>query len=117
MKKLLALLLVFSMVFCFAACGKSDTIVVGYTIYEPMNYKDANGELVGFETEFAKAVCEILAVKPVFQKIDWNSKETELAAKSIDCIWNGMTIDAERAANMSITIPYMENQQVMIVKK
>ena len=92
-------------------------LIIGITYFAPMNYKDANGELVGFETEFAKAVCEILDVKPVFQKIDWNSKETELAAKSIDCIWNGMTIDAERAANMSITIPYMTNKQVMVVKE
>ncbi len=92
-------------------------LIIGITYFAPMNYKDANGELVGFETEFAKAVCEILGVKPVFQKIDWNAKETELAAKSIDCIWNGMTIDEDLAANMSISIPYMTNKQVMVVKE
>ncbi len=92
-------------------------LVIGITYFAPMNYKDANGELIGFETEFAKAVCEILGVEAKFQKIDWNSKEIELAAKSIDCIWNGMTIDEERAAKMSITIPYMTNKQVMVVKE
>ncbi len=92
-------------------------LVIGITYFAPMNYKDANGELVGFETEFAKEVCKILGVEPKFQKIDWNSKETELAAKSIDCIWNGMTIDEDRLANMSITIPYMTNKQVMVVKE
>ena len=82
-----------------------------------MNYENDKGELVGFETEFAKAVCEILGVTPKFVEINWGAKETELQAKNIDCIWNGMTIDEERKQNMSITIPYMENQQVMVVKK
>ena len=81
-----------------------------------MNYKDDNGELIGFETEFAKAVADKLGLKVVFQEIDWNSKETELASKNIDCIWNGMTITEERAENMQISIPYMENKQVCIVK-
>ncbi len=92
-------------------------LIIGITIFEPMNYKDDNGELVGFETEFAEAVCAALGVKAKFQEIDWNAKETELAAKNIDCIWNGMTITDDRAKNMSITIPYMNNKQVMVVKK
>jgi polar amino acid transport system substrate-binding protein len=82
-----------------------------------MNYENENGELVGFETEFAKAVCEVLGVNAKFQEISWSAKETELAAKNIDCIWNGMTITDERAEAMSITIPYMANKQVMIVKE
>ena len=92
-------------------------LVIGITYFAPMNYENDKGELVGFETEFAKAVCEILGVKAKFQEINWSAKETELAAKNIDCIWNGMTITDERAENMSITIPYMQNKQVMIVKK
>ena len=93
------------------------TLVIGITYFAPMNYQDDNGELVGFETEFAKAVCAKLGVTPVFQEISWTAKETELAAKNIDCIWNGMTITAEREENMSISIPYMENKQVMVVKE
>ena len=69
------------------------------------------------ETEFAKAVCEKLGIEAKFVEINWSAKETELAAKNIDCIWNGMTINDERKANMSITIPYMQNKQVMVVKK
>ena len=92
------------------------TLVVGITYFAPMNYKDDNGELIGFETEFAKAVAEKLGLKVVFQEIDWNAKETELASKNIDCIWNGMTITEERAENMQISIPYMENKQVGVVK-
>lgn len=91
-------------------------LVIGITYFAPMNYLDENDELIGFETEFAKAVCEKLGVKAKFQEINWAAKETELAAKNIDCIWNGMTITPERAENMSCSIPYMANKQVKIVK-
>ena len=82
-----------------------------------MNYENEAGELVGFETEFAKAVCEVLGVYAKFQEINWSAKETELASKNIDCIWNGMTITEERSEAMSITIPYMQNKQVMVIKE
>ena len=83
--------------------------VIGITYFEPMNYMDENGNLTGFETEFATKVCEKMGVTPKFQKIDWDSKEVELNAKTIDCIWNGLTITEERKENMSISTPYMEN--------
>ena len=70
-------------------------LVVGYTVYEPMNYPDADGNFTGFDTELARAVCERLGVEPEFQEIIWETKEVELAGKSIDCIWKGMTLDAE----------------------
>lgn len=92
-------------------------LIIGITYFAPMNYLNDDQELVGFETEFAKAVCEKLGVKAKFQEISWNAKETELAAKNIDCIWNGMTITEERLENMSISIPYMENKQVKVVKE
>ena len=57
-----------------------------------------------------------MGVTPKFQKIDWDSKEVELNAKTIDCIWNGLTITEERKENMSISTPYMENKQVMVAK-
>ena len=56
MKKIIALLMVVAMVLCFAGCGEEKTVVVGYTIYEPMNYLDENGELIGYDTDLAKAV-------------------------------------------------------------
>lgn len=92
------------------------TLVVGITLFAPMNYNDENGELIGFETEFAKAVAAKLGLEVKFQVIDWNSKETELASKNIDCIWNGMTITPERAENMQVSIPYMQNKQAVVVK-
>lgn len=93
-------------------------MVIGITYFEPMNYIDkSTNELTGFETEFSQAVCEKLGVEPSFQKIEWESKEVELNAKTIDCIWNGLTINDERKENMDISTPYMENKQVMVVKK
>ena len=95
--------------------GKGN-MVIGYTVYAPMNYTDDNGEFTGFDTELAIAVCEKLGVEPVFQEIDWGTKEVELAGKSIDCIWNGMTLNEEREANMNCTKPYVKNAQVVVVK-
>ena len=92
-------------------------MVIGYTVYEPMNYTDENGEFVGFDTDLAKAVCAELGVEPEFVEINWDTKETELAAKSIDCIWNGLTLTPEREANMACTGPYVKNAQVVVMKK
>lgn len=91
-------------------------LIIGITYFAPMNYENDNGELVGFETEFAKAVCAELGINAKFQEISWAAKETELAAKNIDCIWNGMTITPEREENMSVSIPYMQNKQVKVIK-
>ena len=92
-------------------------MVIGYTVYAPMNYTDENGEFVGFDTDLAKAVCAELGVEPEFVEINWDTKETELAAKSIDCIWNGLTLTPEREANMACTDPYVKNAQVVVMKK
>ena len=139
MKKIIALLLAAAMTAtALVGCGGSSSntsagagesasgdwsyieekgdFVIGITYFEPMNYLDDNGELTGFETEFATKVCEEMGVTPKFQKIDWDSKEVELNAKTIDCIWNGLTITDDRKENMGISMPYMENKQVMVVK-
>lgn len=117
MKKIIALVMAITLCLgIFCACGKSEEFVIGITYFEPMNYFDDSNKLVGFETEFAEAVCKELGLTPKFQEINWNSKETELNAGNIDCIWNGMTIDDDRKANMGISNPYMENKQVLVVK-
>ena len=92
-------------------------MVIGYTVYAPMNYTNENGEFVGFDTDLAKAVCAELGVEPEFVEINWDTKETELAAKSIDCIWNGLTLTPERESNMACTDPYVKNAQVVVMKK
>lgn len=91
-------------------------MVIGYTVYEPMNYTDENGEFTGFDTEFAKAVCEKLGVEPEFVEINWDTKVVELDAKSIDCIWNGMTITDDLKENIAISDPYVKNMQVIVIK-
>lgn len=91
-------------------------LIIGVTDFEPMDFIDADGEWTGFDAELAKAVCEKLGVTPVFQEIQWSAKETELKAKYIDCIWNGLTVDEERAANMSLTDNYMLNKQVVVIR-
>ena len=136
MKKMLALLLAILMIVGMTACASKapaqeepkaeatdlsyvtdkGNMLVGITIYEPMNYYDDAGNLTGFDTEFALAVCEKMGLKAEFVEINWDTKEVELAAKSIDCIWNGMTITEERKENMSISDPYVKNAQVIVVK-
>lgn len=92
------------------------TLVVGITDYEPMDYKDANGEWTGFDAEYARAVAEKLGVKVEFIEIDWDNKVNELKSKAIDCIWNGMTILDELKTSMDITDPYVINAQVIVMK-
>ena len=81
-----------------------------------MNYYDENGELTGFETEFTKAVCEKLGVEAKFQEIEWDKKEIELNAKTIDAIWNGLTVTEERKENMGFSKSYVRNKQVVVIK-
>ena len=92
------------------------TLVVGVTNFAPIDYLDDNNNWTGFDAEFAAMVAEKLGVKVEFQEISWTTKETELKAKSIDCIWNGLTITPEREEEMSISAPYMKNKQVLVVK-
>ena len=91
-------------------------MVIGYTVYEPMNYTDADGNFTGFDTELATAVCEKLGVEPEFVEINWDTKVVELEAKSIDCIWNGMTLTDDIMANAATTKAYAKNAQVVVVK-
>ena len=91
-------------------------LVIGYTVYEPMNYTDADGSFTGFDTELATAVAEKLGVEPEFVEINWDTKIVELDAKSIDCIWNGMTLTEDIMANTATTKAYAKNAQVVVVK-
>lgn len=95
---------------------KSGKLKIGFTYFEPMNYKDDKGEFVGFETEFATAVCEKLGLTPEFVEINWDAKTMELESQKIDCIWNGMTITPELSAALAISDPYIKNYQVVIIR-
>ena len=91
-------------------------LIIGITAYEPMNYKDKDGKLVGFDTEYAEALCAKLGVKPNFIFINWDTKEIELKARTIDCIWNGLTVTEDRKANMTFTQSYLLNEQVVVIR-
>lgn len=91
-------------------------MVIGYTVYAPMNYTDDEGNFTGFDTELATAVCEKLGVEPEFVEINWDTKVVELDAKSIDCIWNGMTLTDDIMANTACTKAYAKNAQVVVMK-
>lgn len=136
MKKLFALLMAMMMVFSLAACGGSDakdegsteaaqtdmeyvkekgTLVVGITDFAPMDYKDDAGEWIGFDADMAKGFAESLGVDVEFVEIDWDNKVLELDGKSVDCIWNGMTLTDEVTSAMDCSKAYCNNAQVVIV--
>lgn len=129
----LALLMVFTMVAGFSACKKEEEktdfeeikekgyFVCGITVYEPMNYFDEDGNLVGFDTEFAQAVAKELGLEAKFQVINWPNKYLELKGGSIDVIWNGFTLGLEsdgvsRKEYVDFTHAYLENRQCIVTK-
>lgn len=121
MKKVLALLFAVMMIaVLFTSCEVADTLVVGYTIYAPMNYEDDNGNLVGFDTELAQAVGEKIGYTVNFQLIEWKQRYTELNSGNIDCIWNGFTANTAdddgvaRSEKVDFSYNYMRNKQVIV---
>lgn len=91
------------------------TLIVGITNFEPMDYKDESGEWVGFDADMAKAFAESLGVEVEFVEIDWDNKILELDARSIDCVWNGMTLTDEVTSSMACTNAYLNNAQFVVV--
>lgn len=91
------------------------TLVVGITDFEPMDYKDADGNWIGFDAEMAAQFAKAIGVKVEFVEIDWDNKLLELEGKSIDCVWNGMTLTDEVTSSMECSMPYLNNAQVVIV--
>ena len=92
------------------------TLIVGITEFEPMDYRDENGEWIGFDADMAKLVAEKLGVEIEFIVIDWNNKIMELDSKNIDVVWNGMTLTDEVTSSMECTNPYVNNAQVVVTK-
>ena len=115
----LLLLIIFPLTSCAASDQKyiadKGVLVIGITAdYKPMNYLDADGKWTGFDTEFAKAVCENLGLEAKFVTIFWDERVDELQSKNIDCIWNGYTIND--VDNVDFTNPYAINSQVFVCK-
>ncbi len=91
------------------------TLVVGITEFEPMDYQNTDGEWIGFDADMAKAFAKSLGVEVQFQVIDWDNKIMELDGKTIDVVWNGMTLTDEVTSAMSCSNPYCNNYQVVVV--
>lgn len=125
MKRIALILMILVMMLGIVGCSSKpaqQTITVGYTIVEPLNYFDDNNTLVGFDTELAEKVFGNLGYQVIFKEIEWSAKYTELDSKSIDCIWNGFTANTAdddgvmRADKVDFSYNYMENRQVVVVK-
>ena len=98
-----------------AAVKEKGVLVVGITDFAPMDYKDENGDWIGFDADMAKGFAEKLGVEVEFVEIDWDNKILELDGKTIDCVWNGMTLTAEVKAAMDCSNAYCNNAQIVIV--
>ncbi|MBO5617799.1 MAG: transporter substrate-binding domain-containing protein [Pseudobutyrivibrio sp.] len=93
------------------------TLIVGITDFAPMDYKDDNGEWIGYDADLAREVADSLGVDVEFVEIDWDNKILELQNKSIDVVWNGMTLTPEVTNAMECTKAYLNNAQVVVVNK
>jgi len=97
---------------------QQKSITVGFdNTFVPMGFEEKNGNYAGFDIELAKYVSKKLGITVHFQPIDWDMKETELQNGTIDAIWNGYSATDERRVKVAFTIPYMQNTQVLVVKK
>lgn len=128
MIKVLALLcMAVLMVTMFAGCNtessdlayvkKNGKLIVGITDFAPMDYKDADGNWIGFDADLAKAFAESIGVEAEFVEITWNQKANELKNKNIDVVWNGMTLTDDVKAQMDCSNAYCKNAQVVVMKK
>jgi amino acid ABC superfamily ATP binding cassette transporter, amino acid-binding protein len=97
---------------------QQKSITVGFdNTFVPMGFEEKNGNYAGFDIELAKYVSKKLGITVHFQPIDWDMKETELQNGTIDAIWNGYSATDERREKVVFTIPYMQNTQILVVKK
>ncbi len=122
-KRILSILMIMVMavsVFALTGCGgdnaaDENTIVVGLDdTFAPMGFRDADGNLIGFDIDLANAVAEELGMEVEFKPIDWDAKEMELEAGTIDCVWNGMSVTPERMESMSLSDKYLNNKIVLM---
>ena len=140
-KKIISAFMALTTVMMFTACGQAatessteiaeesvslendveyikskGTLIVGITDFSPMDYKDDSGEWIGFDADMAKEIAKSLGVEAEFVEIDWDNKVLELNNKSIDVVWNGMTLTSEVTNAMTCTNAYCNNAQVVVVK-
>lgn len=127
-KKLISCMIIGVMalgMFALTGCGsekekkeEKSKIVIGLDdTFAPMGFRDESGKLVGFDIDLANAVGKELGKEVEFKPIDWNAKEAELKAGTIDCVWNGMSATPERKKNMALTSKYLDNKIILMSLK
>lgn len=135
MKKIVAFLLAVTMLGVFAGCSngnqtstgadeswtkveKAGKLVIGMDeAFPPMGYKDTtSGEIIGFDIDVATEVCKRLNLELVKQPIDWTNQTAEVNNGNVDCLWNGLSKNDDRQKNLNLSIPYMNNNQIILVK-
>ncbi|SFC90164.1 transporter substrate-binding domain-containing protein [Butyrivibrio sp. YAB3001] len=129
-KRIISIIAAATLAFSLMGCGGASTsssdvdyikgkgtLIIGITDFAPMDYKDDSGNWIGFDADLAVKVADSLGVKAEFVEIDWDNKVLELNNKSIDVVWNGMTLTSEVKNAMSCTNPYLNNAQVVVVPK
>lgn len=94
---------------------EKGSLIVGITEFEPMDYQNEAGEWIGFDADLARAFADSLGVEAVFQVIEWDNKVMELDGKTIDVVWNGMTLTDEVLSAMECSNAYCNNAQVVIL--
>ncbi len=130
-KKAIAAILSFILIISVCGCAdrhaaeKDDSLkkildkgelILGLDVeFPPMGFIDENGEIVGFDIDAAREVCERLGIKLTLLGIDWNEKENLLNDGTVDCIWNGLSVTPERADAMTLSEPYMNNELIFVV--
>ena len=139
-KRFLALVMATAMCLSLVACGKKEDtadngsgdsssavvadldkvkdkgeLVIGITDFEPMDYKDADGNWIGFDADMANEFAKSLGVEAKFVEIEWDNKALELESGNIDCVWNGMTLTDEVKSSMDCSNAYCNNAQIVIV--
>lgn len=133
LKRMLTAVMAAGMLLCGAGCSggssadngtdnslqkvkDSGKLVLGLdATFKPMGYTNEKDEIVGFDIDVAEEVCKRLGVELVKQPINWDTKEEDLDGGRIDCIWNGMSVNPERAERMNLSEPYMQNKMVFVV--
>jgi len=135
MKKTVSILLAAAIAFSCAACGlvnksastsddswnkvqKANKLILGLdNSFAPMGYVDPKtGKLVGFDIDVATEACKRLKIELKTQPIDWDNKTAELNNGNIDCLWNGFSKTTEREKEFNLSIPYMKNHQIILIK-
>ena len=85
--------------------------------YAPLGFRNDKNELVGFDIDLAKETARRMGVEFEFRPIDWNNKREEIVSGNVDMLWNGCDITDDRKEYMIYSKPYLDNRQILLVRR